>query len=190
MKTFNFINPRLLVGLLHTLFFSGTALAQSTFYVNDNSMVGDVYTTATGSNSNPGTSAAPFATINYAIGAAAPGDIIMVDAGTYAEHVLISKSIDLRGAKYGQDARTRDVSSGESILDGSTLTGPVYDAIKIANAVSGVIIDGFEIANYAGSGLNGDGNAISSYCMGASTTGASNVTIVILPNPWTKRSLS
>jgi hypothetical protein len=185
MKNATLIKSRLFRGFRQSFFFllfslvALIARSQTTYYVNDLSNVGDVYTTGTGSNLNPGTAALPFLTINYAISAAAPNDIIMVDAGTYAEWVNINKAIDLRGAKYGIDARTRNKAAGESILDGSTLplTGPVYDAIMIANAVSGVVIDGFEIAHYGGSGLNGDGNAISSYCMGGSTTGASNVVI-------------
>jgi len=45
-----------------------------------------------GSNSNSGTAAAPFQTIQAAINAAQPGTAIMVEAGTYTENLNFSKS--------------------------------------------------------------------------------------------------
>ena len=117
-----------------------------------------------------------YCTIQAAINAATAGDVINVAAGTYAENVNITKSITLNGAKVGVDARTRTFT-GESILDGTGLPSSTYDGIKIANGVSNVTIDGFEIRNYAGSGSNGDGNAISSYCMSSNTSGSTNVTV-------------
>ncbi len=119
-----------------------------------------------------------YSTIQGAVNAANNGDTINVAAGTYSESINVTKSLTLNGAKAGIDARTRSTSSGESILDGTGLDPATqHDAIFIANGVSNVIIDGFEIRNYAGGGLNGDGNAISSYCMSSSTSGASNVTV-------------
>jgi ELWxxDGT repeat protein len=67
-------------------------------YVNDNGQIGDVFTTAVGNNNNPGTKAAPVATITYAVGIAQAGDTIMVDAGTYTEQVTTDKSITITGA--------------------------------------------------------------------------------------------
>ncbi|MBI5216621.1 MAG: T9SS type A sorting domain-containing protein [Ignavibacteriae bacterium] len=115
--------------------------------------------------------------IQAAVNGANAVDIINVATGTYSEKLNLNKSLTLNGAKAGVDARTRNTSTGESILDGTGVTGSQYDAIKIANGISNVIIDGFEIRNYAGSGSNGDGNAISSYCMSTNTSGANNVTI-------------
>jgi len=132
---------------------------------------------ATGNDLFPGTENAPFATIQKAVNEATAGAVIHVAAGTYNERLNIDKSITLNGAKSGIDARTRSTSSGESILDGTGFTGSPYNAIMIANGVSNVIIDGFEISNYAGSGSNGDGNAIFSYCEGGSTIGANNITV-------------
>ncbi len=68
------------------------------FYVNDNSRTNDVFTTAVGSNSNPGTSVAPFATLSYAISVAPVNSVIHVDAGTYAEQVIIDRGIVINGA--------------------------------------------------------------------------------------------
>ena len=67
-------------------------------YVNDNSITGDLFTTAIGNNINPGTKTAPVATITYALSIAVAGDTIMVDAGTFIEQVTIDKGISIIGA--------------------------------------------------------------------------------------------
>ena len=57
----------------------------TTYYVDDNSNTGDVYTagSANGSNAAAGTTALPFATLTYALSIVKPGDKIYVDAGTW-----------------------------------------------------------------------------------------------------------
>ena len=67
------------------------------FYVNDNSNTGDVFTTAIGSDSNPGSAALPFATIQHAQDIATAGSIIYVDAGIYTEQVTLSKGLSIFG---------------------------------------------------------------------------------------------
>jgi ELWxxDGT repeat protein len=67
-------------------------------YVNDNSTLGDLFTTAIGNNTNAGIKSAPVATISYALTIAAAGDTIVVDAGTFAEQVIINKGISISGA--------------------------------------------------------------------------------------------
>jgi len=79
------------------------ALAQQpvsdALYVNDGATTGDTYTQAPGSDATGnGTTAAPFATISRALQAAAAGSTIYVDAGTYAERIVLNKTINLRGA--------------------------------------------------------------------------------------------
>lgn len=71
---------------------------QNKFYVNDNVTAADVFTTGTGSNTNSGIASAPFATINYALTKAQPGDTIYIDAGSFTEQVIVTKSITIRGA--------------------------------------------------------------------------------------------
>ncbi|MBF2708325.1 ELWxxDGT repeat protein [Flavobacterium soyangense] len=75
--------------------------ALKTYYVNDNSKSGDVFTSAIGNNNNIGTKAAPFATLTYALSIANEGDTIYVDAGAYPEQVIINKGVTIIGA--GQD---------------------------------------------------------------------------------------
>ena len=58
----------------------------TTFYVNDNSTKGDIYTTAVGNDSNDGTSPdKPKLTILLAYKIAKEDDIIIVDVGNYSE---------------------------------------------------------------------------------------------------------
>ncbi len=73
------------------------------FYVNDNSLSGDVFTSAFGNNANNGSKAYPFATIDYALGIAQAGDTIYVDAGTYdlaGATLSLSKSVVFLGTNY------------------------------------------------------------------------------------------
>ena len=85
---------------------------------------------------NPGGTGGCFSSIQAAINAAAPGDTINVAAGTYSEQVNINKTVILRGAQAGVDARTR-VPSSESIIDHPC--GPVQ--IEADN----VVLNGFTI---------------------------------------------
>jgi ELWxxDGT repeat protein len=70
----------------------------SNYYVNDNNTINDVFTTAMGNNANAGTRSAPFATLSYAISVVPANSVIHVDAGTYAEQVIIDKGIVINGA--------------------------------------------------------------------------------------------
>ena len=74
-------------------------------------------------------------TINAAIGKASSGDTINVAAGTYNEQVNVSKTLTLKGAQAGVDARTR--VAAESIIDHPC--GPVQ--IEADKAV----LDGFTV---------------------------------------------
>lgn len=70
----------------------------SQFYVNDNSTSGDVFGAGLGNNANPGTLAAPFATIQFAINSVPIGSTIIVETGTYDEQVLVNKRVTIQGA--------------------------------------------------------------------------------------------
>jgi parallel beta-helix repeat protein len=108
---------------------------QTTYYVNDNSTVGDILTTAVGNNANPGTAAAPFLTIAYAVSQAINGDIIIVDVGTYAETVTINIDVTIRGANFGVDPNT-GTRVAESIVEDGGFQIP---------GANTVIIDGFQV---------------------------------------------
>ena len=117
------------------------------WYVNDNSLTGDVYTTAVGNNSNIGTANCPLLTIAQAITNASAGDTIYVDAGSYAAAVTVSKSLTLRGANRGINAnnpsdRTQANPSrvAESIINPASGT-----AFTVSSNISNVTIDGFRV---------------------------------------------
>jgi hypothetical protein len=85
---------------------SSAMQAQTKWYVNDNSTSGDIYTTAIGNDANAGTSAsAPKLTLGAAFTAAAAGDIIYVDKGTFTGSgnmmFTFNKAITIIGAGTG-----------------------------------------------------------------------------------------
>jgi Secretion system C-terminal sorting domain/Right handed beta helix region len=80
-------------------FGSTSAWAQAPVYVNDASTAGDIYTSAPGSDlTGDGSAAAPFATVNRAITAAAAGATVFIDAGSYQDRMVLSKAVSLQGA--------------------------------------------------------------------------------------------
>ena len=90
----------------------------------------------------PGTSCADagYMTISAAVAAANPGDTIEVCPGTYLEQVMINKTLTLKGAQAGFDARTRPFlpdPTTQSIIDHPC--GPVQ--IEADN----VTLDGFTV---------------------------------------------
>ncbi|MDB5328802.1 MAG: hypothetical protein JWM57_4371 [Phycisphaerales bacterium] len=87
-------------------------------------------------------SAVNYTTIQAAVNAASPSAVITVDAGTYAEQVTINKTLTIRGAKTGVDARTRS-TTGESILTGGA-SGTARTA-SFYIAANNVTIDGFTV---------------------------------------------
>ncbi len=64
----------------------------ATWYINDNSLTGDVYCSAVGSNANPGTAALPKLTLTAVIASASSGDVIYIDAGTYTDKQINFRS--------------------------------------------------------------------------------------------------
>src|SRR5205814_6051339 len=97
-----------------------------------------------------------YATIQAAVDAAAPGAIITVDAGVYAEKVVISKPMSLRGAQAGVDARSSARGGNESIVRGTDTSDGRSTSFYIA--ANDVTLDGFTVQD--NSGFNSDGAGI------------------------------
>lgn len=107
----------------------------------------DHYVSTTGTDSgNCQNIASPCLTINYAVSQAGDDDIINVAAGTYAEDVVITKSLVFRGANVGISAGTTPgVRGAETIVKSfRTGTGGTVSAIYGTTAKQ-VTIDGFTI---------------------------------------------
>ena len=109
---------------------------------------------------NPGGTAGCYTTIQAAIEAAASGDTITVAVGTYAENVIVNKSVNLRGAQAGIDPRSAFVG-GPGTRDQASPSGETVVIPGIKNLTAGniftvqannVTIDGFWID---GSNLGG-----------------------------------
>ncbi|HTD81197.1 MAG TPA: right-handed parallel beta-helix repeat-containing protein, partial [Thermoplasmata archaeon] len=100
-----------------------------------------------------------FPTIQGAVNAASGGDTVRVDAGTYPEVVVVSKSITLLGAQVGVSGCGRS-SSFESVV------GTPNGAFQIL--ANNVVIDGFTIT-----GVDG-GSGSSSLGAGVWTTGTNS----------------
>jgi hypothetical protein len=81
---------------------------------------------------------ATFTSIQAAINAASSGDTILVCAGTYTENVFLNKSLAVRGAQWGVDARGRVAS--ESVVMPLV---PVVHTFELRTGSAGSIIDGF-----------------------------------------------
>lgn len=85
-----------------------------------------------------------YATIQAAVNAASPGAVINVDAGNYAQMVTVNKTLTIRGAEAGVDARSASRGgSKESIITGASTSAGVSAAFYIdANDVT---LDGFTV---------------------------------------------
>jgi nitrous oxidase accessory protein NosD len=80
-------------------------------------------------------------TIQEAVNAASDGDTIVIAAGLYEENVVIDKSLTLRGAQVGVDARAR--SGAETIIEPDDGRG--IDIVTADDRV--VVIDGLTVQN-------------------------------------------
>jgi hypothetical protein len=90
---------------------------------------------------NPGGTGGCFSTIQAAINASNPGDVINVASGTYNENLTLGKSLILRGAQNGVSACGR--SAPESIV---TASGTL---LTLSSGSAGAVIDGFTFSGGA-----------------------------------------
>lgn len=103
------------------------------------------YVAATGNDKNPGTAAAPWATIQHAVDTVPAGATILVHGGVYHEHVAITRS----GSAAAGFISLEPLPGETAVLDGTGLDIPTgqYGLFTIDNA-SWIRIEGFEIRNY------------------------------------------
>ena len=125
--------PQTRILLFVLLTFANSVLLFSTNY----------YVSMNGSNSNLGTSASPFATIQHAADLMIAGDTTFVLPGTYA-------GFDFRSADGAPDSPVVFMALGEDVIINSN--GPIReDGINIEN-VDHIVIDGFSVIGMVNGG--------------------------------------
>ena len=103
-----------------------------------------LYVSPHGSDSNPGTKARPFLTLQHAANEAQPGDTVNVQGGRYCEQLDVTSS----GSSNAGYITYRSQPGQPAILDGSCLASKVGDRPMIAlHSVSYIKIEGFEVRN-------------------------------------------
>jgi hypothetical protein len=105
------------------------------------------YVATNGLDTNAGTLAAPWRTIQYAANTLAPGDIVLVRAGVFNEAVTVNVS----GSSTNNLVTFQNYPGETAIVDGTGLEVPPaqYAAglFEFTNA-SYIVVQGFEIRNY------------------------------------------
>lgn len=105
------------------------------------------YIATTGSDSNPGTLAQPWATLQHAAEVMQPGDTVYVRSGTYTQSVVLRRSGSVN------QPLTFAAYPGETvILDGANTEYAAFQNDPNDN-VSDITINGFTIRNYRGFGI-------------------------------------
>ena len=142
------------------------------------------YVATTGSDSNPGTSATPFQTVQRGVDVARAGDTVYVRAGTYTENIVMQYSgepdnpITLRNSPGERPVLRYDASFGNNVVRRLTLEAregfqkPIgwitiegfemtkgWEGIKIYNGYDIVIRNNY-IHNNIGNGILGNGYRI------------------------------
>ena len=113
---------------------------------------GAFYVATTGSDSNPGSLALPWKTIQHAASTVQAGDTVYIRAGTYTESVNIGVS----GSATAGPVTFQSYPGEQAIIDGTGLTPSTSDVQGLINIVnqSYVTINGLEIQNYQTSNSN------------------------------------
>lgn len=145
--------------------------AQNTWYVNNNSLAGDVYTTAVGNDSTNlvNDPSRPSLTIGDALTAAAAGDIIYIDTGSYVggdnQSLALNKAITIIGAGTGNtiiqgfgDNRFGIVSVNNVIIRNLQFFQFIYASGPGQVFLVNTNITGFRLINIVMSRNNGSSN--------------------------------
>ncbi len=96
------------------------------------------YVSPTGSNSNAGTLAKPWKTIQFACDEVDAGGTVYVETGVYNETVVIQRSMTLAAAP-----------NAKPVIDGAGLAVPANNAaLVLINNLSDIYLEGFELRNF------------------------------------------
>ena len=130
------------------------------------------YVATTGSDAGACTSpGSPCLTVNHAISLSADGDTVNVAAGTYAENVVVNKSLTLRGANATISAGVTPGSRGAESIVKTIRT----DVGGVGTTVRTVTIAGFKVDPQGDAAILGGSNTLVQL-RGAGTGGTTTVT--------------
>jgi len=104
---------------------------------------GDFYVATTGNNTNDGSLAAPWRTIQYAVDQVSPGDTISVRGGIYHELVTFHTS----GSATGGYMTLRNYSGETPVLDATGLDATGTKGVWYVQDISYLKVIGFELRN-------------------------------------------
>ncbi len=142
----------------------------------------DHYVSTTGSDTTDcQTIGTPCLTINYAISQAGAGDIINVAAGTYAEEVVVTKSLEFKGANVGIGAGTAPGVRGAETVVKTFRTGTGSTVADLYGTTDlDVTIDGFTVDPQGDAALEG-ASALAGliHLHGGSSTGTTVVNNIV-----------
>ncbi|MWV46820.1 DUF1565 domain-containing protein [Paenibacillus sp. HJL G12] len=105
----------------------------------------EYYVAANGSDSNAGTSSAPWKTLQHAADAAGPGSTVYVRGGVYNEKLKITKS----GSAAQGPITFTNYNSEQAVIDGTGLSVSGTEGIIDITDANYITVQGFEIRNYA-----------------------------------------
>ncbi len=106
-----------------------------------------------GDDDNPGSQAAPWRSFDKAASTAAPGDVVNVGDGTWAERLRI-----WQGGSTSAPITWRAAPGATPVIDGSTLGGGRYGSVVQISGASNLVIDGLAVRNSEGFGVSAIGD--------------------------------
>ena len=146
-------SPYLVLCLATGLIFLQPAFGER-FDVEPAPVAGTYYVSPKGSDNNPGSKSQPWRTVQYAVKQVVPGDVVLVEDGTYEGPVIITRS-----GKPGAYITLKAVNKWRAkikVVDGRG------DADGIKAAANYLTIDGFEIFDPS-PGVGHHGNGVTVY---------------------------
>jgi len=158
-----------MVKFLKIVFFIGVLLAWSGevlatgYYVNDGSLIGDVWCNAIGNDiSGTGSITKPFSTLKKALTLVGSGDIIYIDAGTYVDvNYTFKSNLTIIGAG---SALTYLKGSGSGVKPCSNIDG-----------ISNLTIKNIKIGNFVNNPSGSAGSSDTGFGEAITITNSSNI---------------
>src|SRR5262249_19299496 len=114
-----------------------------TLFATDPSLAATYLVSPSGNDANPGSSSAPWRTLQKAANSVAPGDTVLVAGGTYKEQVSINRS-----GTAANPIVFKNQGATPAILDGTGLAAPSYSALLTISNVSYVAISGLTVRQF------------------------------------------